>query len=425
MCIDCRSCVVGPGKHIESSLLDCPFSAEVILPPKDQAKYEKVINRLDDSFFAARALIKSVDRVISFRKPWAWLSNSCHLDSWLMVELSFFDYLVRKPGVEEGMVTDDMVVKSPALKKLFKVLLAAGLEAAEEQESLKMGYWGMEIEEYLGGTQQARRNFGAFSDYSKHGELFADALRRENNLDLRQTHIGLQPECNNPEHINIQAIYRKRTEIRAADYWFSLPDDWVRKKDSDGRWHFPESNRTPHAGIGDVMGTEMGRSEGETTECQKCATDLRKSHQITWKKVPAMSKLPLALEINIDPDQVVRPEESFTIGGTEYKLLSIVFADGKHFKCNIVLAGKWYHYDDLGMRSRVCPGAHQTPQLPRVPRLVRCHEYLAPPPPARRFNPIVFRYAKVNATALQPDVIRDPGGIPTDLHFSSMWRLLS
>ena len=401
------------------------FSDEYILPTAMQKLYFRSNPRLDDSYFVAAALQKCLDVVISMRNPWTWCANSCHLDCWLMVELSFFGRLIGSPNnSNNSLLTDDIVLNSPALKKLFKVLLMAG---SDRQDKLKMWYWAMEIEEYMGGSTSARSSFASVNDYSRHGDFFASSLRDHNNLDLRSVQIGLQPICNNPTHIDIPTTSKALRTITAVDNWYTIPDDWARQKDANGRWYTTRSHARPHANISDVMETVLGRTEGETTECTECASKLHKSFQITLQKTPSLSTLPLALEINVDPDQLVLAEPFFNIGGTKYTLLSVVFGNGAHFTCNVMLRGLWYHYDGLGMPSRQddSRGTYDN-GMPDMPVLVRAYEYMQAPPSESEddeYRAIAYRYFREGGKMLQPSPIEKPHVLPTDLQFNSMWRL--
>ena len=55
-----------------------------------------------------------------------------------MVELSSYEAIARVTG----LLTDDLIQSSPALTKLFKVLLSAG---TPDQDVLKMSYWAMAL----------------------------------------------------------------------------------------------------------------------------------------------------------------------------------------------------------------------------------------------------------------------------------------
>jgi hypothetical protein len=399
--------------------------ASAVLPPSEFRQYEKVSNRCDESYFAARALDTAVDRIISRRSPWKWGDNSCHLDCYLMVELAFFGSLVHNSQGSQNLLTDDVVLKCPALSKLFAVLLSAGTKT---QDALKMAYWAYEIEEYFGGSSTARSTFGKCAGYDQHGDYMASALLERNNVDLRATYVGFQPVCNNPEKHAIDPIQKKSVTVTAIDNWYTLPDDWTRQKGTDGRWRSSCCHFTKHAGLGDVMGSLLGRTDGETTDCPKCAAESQKCYQITWMKEPEKAKLPLALEFAVDPNQLVQAEAQINVGGLQYTLLAVVFGDGNHFTCNVLLHEYWFHYDGLGFHCRVDPdqtAKGAAGKYPAIPRMVRAQDHMTPPPPGDGFSPVVYRYIRCDATHLGPVSAPDPSKIPTHFQFNNMWRLMN
>ena len=397
------------------------FSCDFILPRELAQQYTRVINALEDSYFVVKALQDNLTSIIAMRNPWQWCENSCHLDCWLMVELSYFGHMTAEQN--QALLTDDIVMNSPSLRKLFKVLL--GTERFRDK--YKMWYWAMEIEEYMGGSAVAQRSFGRVTDYSHHGDYFASSLQDRSNLDLRNTHIGLQPKCNNPDHKNIPSTAKSLRAITAVDNWYTLPDAWVREKDENGRWFTSRSHARPHTNIRDVMETVLGRTEGETTECADCAAKLNKSFQITWEKLPSLSTLPMSLEIQVDPDQLVSAEATFVIAGTTYTLLSVVFGNDVHFTCNVMLRDSWYHYDGLGMSIRRDSASQNSGNgMPNVPRLCRAYNYMTAPPSDcsnGTYRAIAYRYFREGATMLVPEKIQEPARLPSDLQFNSTWRL--
>jgi hypothetical protein len=286
-----------------------------------------------------------------------------------------------------------------------------------------MAYWVHEIEEYLGGSDAARHSFGKPVDYEGHGEYMASSLSDTNNVHLRTIHIGLQPVCNNPEKHSMLPTSKKLNLITFDDNWYTVPDAWTRTKDARGRWHTPLSHARPHRSLGGVMESLLGRTEGETTECTICQSKYGKSYQVTWEKKPATSRVPLVLEFKVDPDQKLHAEERLEFAGMTYDLVAIVFGNGRHFKCNMLLRNLWYHYDDMGMPSKA-PAQLPAGNVPRIPRMVRAQKRLSPPPPFGGFRPISYRYVRVGAAQVDPAVLSNDSILPNDLQFNSMWRLM-
>jgi hypothetical protein len=385
------------------------------MPTKDEQHQEPTSTHGSD---VSRMFQETLDRVVSMRNPWAWMFNSCHLDTWLMVELAFFGKLATSWVTP---LTDDMVQSSPPLTKLFKVLFAAG---SENQDKMKMGYWAMEIEEYMQGTRKARGGFKQFSTYQSPAQLLHTRSRSDPSVDLVSTYVGMEPICSNPDHIDQIGIRKRVCSINAEDAWYSMPDDWTRTKDSTGRWTTNQCHQFKHRSFSDVVETLLGRSDGETKNCGICATNhpgtAFQEHQ---QRLPQFAKLPLSLEFNVDAGTEIEADLHLEIGGLHYTLLAVVFGDGAHFKCNVCLRGLWYHYDDLGMEVK----QQQKKSVPNTHRMVRVKSpagYMTPPAPWETFKPIAYRYIRDEMTTAEPMELPRWMSLPTGLQFNSMWRLL-
>jgi hypothetical protein len=175
------------------------------------------------------------------------------------------------------------------------------------------------------------------------------------------------------------------------------------------------------------VGSVLGRSDGETTTCPECATNEPGSnYQVRTMKQPQHASLPLTIKFVVDPGQTIGAEPELCIGGHTYKFMSVVFGNGVHFKCNVVLNDTWYHYDGMGMPS-LEQDASDFPLIPRMARIDRnLDTHMTPPPPASGYTPISYRYVRKNAGHLQPVEIHDSEVefIPQEQQFTSMWRLL-
>ena len=109
-------------------------------------------------------MLEVVTLLLGTRDPWRWSSMSCHLDCFLMVELAFFHHLAKSNSLQDGLV-----LASPPLQRLFKVLLAVG---TPKQGLLRDAYWAMEIETYgKPVTYAARCRFGCSMDYDYHRDV--------------------------------------------------------------------------------------------------------------------------------------------------------------------------------------------------------------------------------------------------------------
>ena len=371
-----------------------------------------------DGMRYATELLRRVDSLINnTRNAWTWSDNSCHLDCWLMVELSSFEAVARVTG----LLTDDMIQSSPALTKLFKVLLSAG---TPDQDVLKMSYWVMEIESYRSGSAIARKQFKCSVEYHSHAALFASALRYEHGPDLSNIHVGYEPTCNNPDHQGLDKMTRKQDYVRVDEHWYSMPDDWTRTKDADGRWHTDTCTYKLHKSLGDVLESLIGRTDGETTECVSCFKSQKlRSYQITHKKDPGGSRLPLFLLFQTDPGHKVVANETIKVGDAHYSLKAVVFGNGTHYKCNVVLNRKWFNYDGMGMRSKK---QHLSLDFPRVPRLARISApdtFMTPPERTKDYNAIAYKYVRTAPGVMGPMDIANIDSIASDTQFNNMSRL--
>lgn len=364
-----------------------------------------------------QAMRDTVNKVVSTRRTWEWCDSSCHLDSWLMVELSFFGYLAN---TDSPCLTDDVVLNTPALARLFKVLFDVGTKT---QDVSKMAYWIMEIEQYQGGGKKVRKEFKTSLDYHRHEEFVNRELHKDNNLNLSYINLAMTAICDNPSHGDSH-VFKHIPHVPVDDFWYTYPDEWTRTKDAHGKWQTNQCHARKHENLTAVMETFVGRSDGETTDCKKCGKE-GFSFQVHWNKEPDMTRLPVSLKFIVDPHQTVPAELVLEVCGVFYTLLSVVFGDGRHFKCNIVLNELWYHYDSLGFPEK----RQKNDNYPTVPRLVRIepsNNHMTPPHPATKYKPIAYRYVRRNASTLDTVTLDDAlvEDFPRELQFNSMWRLL-
>ena len=128
----------------------------------------------------------------------------------------------------------------------------------------------------------------------------------------------------------------------------------------------------------------------------------------------------MSLVFEVDPDLQIPAEESFEVGGIGYKLLAVVFGDGSHFKCNVLLADTWYHYDDRTCRLRDNKPTQVSPLFLPITQ----GDHMKLPQPAVGFKPVVYRYVRMGATTLDPIKLTNAARVPTETQFNSMLRLV-
>jgi hypothetical protein len=283
-----------------------------------------------------------------------------------------------------------------------------------------MAYWVMEIEEYQGGTRKARKEFKNVVDYHIHEDNMAREMNHEGVMKLSTLLIGLNPTCSNPNHTDMRVMQRHKRVISVDDFWYTLPDDWNRKSIGKGRWKMDQSYQVAHRNLSDVLGSLIGRSDGETTNCKICSErEPGSTYQIHWQKDPRFTLLPLALNFVVDPHQTVPAEEVISFGGENYTLMSVVFGNGAHFKCNVLFRKTWFHYDGMGITNDNGPKE----------RMVRIDtrdttDHMTPPAPAEGYNPIAYKYIRTDPKTLDSVIIKDLESVPSDKQFNNMWRLL-
>jgi hypothetical protein len=343
-----------------------------------------------------------------------------------MVEMACYGAVAR----DTMLMTNDYINTCPPLQKLFRVLMSAGDE--QNQDNLKMAYWAMEIEQYNGGTKKNRLTFGRAINYGEHFTLLNNHMRaadsnnntRQNSHDLYTTHIGFAPTCNNDDHVDLPQLHKRREVVTVAEHWYSMPQDWTRKKGPKNTFIFPTCTYKLHTGLSDVVGTLVGRTDGETIDCQKCFDRDGSCYQITQVKNPEKTLMPLFLEFDITPDLNMPAQRSIKIGHTQYILMAVVFHGNNHYKCNVLLDFQWYHYDGMGMTSIPHDTHKNYPKLARMSRIVRPHTFMTPPEDNSQFKPTSYRYMRKQMDSMSPQPIQTDT-IPTDYQFNNMKRLMS
>ena len=342
-----------------------------------------------------------------------------------MIELSCYGYLAK----ETLLLTNTFLKKSPALMKLMKVLT---ISDTDEQDQMKMAYWAMEIETYQGGSHEHRKGFGKPHQYGEHHQLLNANMRTDvatlsegtTSHDLYTTNVGFAPACSNPTHGALAKVHKRRDIVTVAEHWYSMPQDWTRVRRSDNQFTFPTCTYKVHKHLGDVVGTLLGRTDGETTECPVCYAVDQSSYQVTMVKDPTTSTIPLFLEFEICPTLTMRAHGKITVGDDEYTLMGVVFVNGSHFKCNVRMSDGWYHYDDLGMRTLKQHHAHKGPATPRFVRVSTPNSYMTPPENDFDYSPVSYRYMRKTFRSLSQHAVT-AHLLPSDLQFNNMSRLMS
>ena len=354
----------------------------------------------------ADTLLRAVESLVVHRDPWTWTKNSCHLDCWLLVELAVYNTLARRKSF-----TDDLVLSSVRLKRLFKVLLEVG---ASNQDQLRDSYWAMEIEEYRGPS--ARADFGKVADYDLHRNLvYSDvAVKHLTSLSLCRAE-----SCSSPTHEDIRQCVQVQS-IQATDSWYSMPPDnqpVQRQVDTDMQWQMPSVVEHDHADAADMIATMVARSDSQIVKCKTCS-DL---HFVSTTKVLEEVRMPISLTFNVF-GAAMPIKQTFKLGGLKYDLIGVVFGNGGHFICNVQLNGRWFSYDDLGIKyTSTQPTTQKNYLVGTTPQAC------ASPPNAAgyaTFRPVSARYLRSSTSSLDPLPFEDLTSVPTEQQFkefASLW----
>ena len=347
----------------------------------------------------ADTLVAVVDRLLTYRDPWTWMANSCHLDTWLMVELAWYDTLAGRRHLFDGLV-----LSSTRLYSLFKVLLAVG---SGEQNDLRHAYWAMEIEAWRGPA--LRGSFGKNADYDGHRDLLYSECPAPA-ISVRVS-VSRALVCSSPDHEDTITQTHLRS-IHASKVWYSMPSSHTRKQvQVNGvlEWRMPTVDRHIHTDIPDALATVIARSDSTLTMCKRCNDSV-----VEATKLPDQARLPASLALQVAFTQIP-VEEHFSLGGVGYSLISIVFGNGTHFICNVKIRGYWYHYDDMGIRGCAPPPGDS--RVPNPPRLVRTSaSFLTPSSPAG-YKPVTLRYIRDNTETLEAVPMVSPADVPNQKQF--------
>ena len=299
----------------------------------------------------------AVTNLLSKRNPWSWAANSCHVDTWLMVQLaSYHHWVTADKEVSDAQLLPD---QQPGSARLLCVLLSVG---SPEQDKLRDAYWATEIDLY-----GMLCRFGCFCDPGEH-------YLAHNHLDIRcseKIRVFNKVTCTNPEHAE-RVEEKHLAAIRVSDYWFSLSDADVKVKTADNKWFVPTAAKHRHMDTNDVVHTAIARSDGSIGSCTACGNNFF----VSRTKMPGQTHLPLFLRLEALATAEHIPCATLDIGGVHYTLVAVIFANGIHFNCNIRFlqggAGRWYSYDDMGVvgekrrSARINTGTGQYPAEVRL-----------------------------------------------------------
>lgn len=332
------------------------------IPPQYQANWQaelgmERLQRRNSTFLKRqqpqRALCNAVNgavsRLVSSRDPWKWSKNSCHLDTFLMVELATYSMWCT---CDETLSDEDIwpsLTQSEWMQRLMAVLLNVG---TANQNALRDKYRAYESAERT-SSSGAGPGMTSFDSVDNHEIILHDAEPTRTTVKL-----PLDVVCTHGSHAASHAC-RNRDVVKVAHMWFSLPDKWVPTKSQNGRWAVDAAGRIPHTSMADALTTFVVRSDARLKACTECQDAGRGIQFRTEKKRPQKCLLPPVLVFDMssiyNTDKEINPEETLVFGGHTYALVSIVFGGKDHFNCRVRLQEKWFDYDDMaGIKSSRC-----------------------------------------------------------------------
>ena len=282
---------------------------------------------------------------------WTWASNSCHLDTFLAVELAFFgQYSAEIKASGKGTLCgdDDM-----GTKRLLKILLGAH---ERNRNKLRNEYWKMEIETDTYADSIDWSLVGSVLDHRSNvsSNMNANRMKWTRKLQVRKLFI-----CTN-EHHQDQERTGTKAEVPATVNWWPFPDKRINYIDpEDGREKcriepcLPITNENLRA----VLMNLVARTDETKKICNLCKqADPSNQHYIHQICLAPHTKFPVSLVFAMEGfsgTARVPPEMKFTIGRTTYTLYAVMFSDGAHFHSTLLLNGNWYRYDDLGINRTI------------------------------------------------------------------------
>ena len=302
------------------------------------------------------------EKVTVYRQTWSWANNSCHLDTWLMTQLTLYAWLGESELTDQAM----LIKGDDATRKLFRVLLALGTES---QDKVRDSYWAMECSTYDMGVGARGNGFHQFDTVTSHEEQLASAMPRSAANRQRKLVTMTRRSCSNEDHQD--SIKNKSMSfVYVTNGWYSMPSKENLSQTQDGSWEAGVAEHTQFRTMRDVLGNLIARQRGGLMKCMhnNCIPAL---HYRTEDKLPTETTFPWFLTFACDngEETFVQAEDEFSVAELTYILVCVIFCNNTHFNCNFRRPGteQWFHYDDMGSKmARIpsCRGNHRVHSLP-------------------------------------------------------------
>ena len=339
-------------------------------------------------------------------------NNSCHLDTWLMVQLAFYTY--RRENSAGSM----MFMWPEAHRKLFRVLSCITKpEVAQANRDLYRAY-----EERASKHKAARMGInnrhrhGQHDDYAIHTSILVRVGQRElkpgpasgedagkeygwdlSGLPAKTFAVKTQMDrlvgvyastpCTDCAHAGNEERYFWHASIPATRRWWPMSD---RDANAQGLLDLSAVYRRQHATMRDVLLSHVGRNDWTQIPCQM-HDGHAPPHAYTVKfKNGQRAHFPNLLELdNLDIHSQAGsadPTCTFSLGndlfehvtlfrGCKYRMIAMTFYNGAHYMASVLLHDHWYRYDDTGHKRErnlprteghllLCPGGFQEAATP-------------------------------------------------------------
>lgn len=313
-----------------------PKSAETTVP----APAQNTTNRSQHSnnpkpFTTAQEKLR---HIINTGDAWAWKLNSCHLDTFCLLELVALSWL------EFHYALDSRDSLTTNAKLLHTLLLAADTDSTERDNFWKNNlshdspYGSTEDVlshvEWLTRVARTSRRGGARRSNAEINTIRDRYVTYLMSVDCTGTCELLPSLCSDP-YLNV------------GTGWFGTPES------------FRNSEHIPYKDMQDAINRTLLQQSRDATQCPY--TNDPFCHHIN-RLDPSVMHLPRILVVGTPEGTTLTYDENLSIGGVEYRLVGVAFRrppfnldNGTktvgHYACNFRLpdpVAKWYGYNDLG-----------------------------------------------------------------------------
>ena len=273
---------------------------------------------------------------------WEWRNNSCHLDSYLVVQLAFWACLHLQLNKQTAAGVFQHTSEPGIISSIVETLLFAGshIGSMDNRDNL----WK------LIAKDNPDLRYGQMCMYTDH--LLTEKLARKDagmvDIDsFRVVKTGTCIQCSQRrvrstgKHLTLQPI------------WYTMPDTDCMTADSTGRITVQPASAQRHTTMGSFVAHVLTCSDGESDRCNNTQCASQGLYGTVASDVdPGRCVLPKRLTITVGtglkPDRTFVADDTFSLGNVNYKHVSVTYANGAHFVCRVKFGKNWYAYNDMG-----------------------------------------------------------------------------